>query len=235
MDRRKLIVGGGAAALGAMLVSVSGRGTPAAASAAPVSTAAHAQSVLDLVDVDLGLVNPAGLRSQFQESYATCQATFAKPDVEISVLDDLDAWIRERTFDLCGTDSYEVAVTEAPAARTLVAFSFLAYSQNQDVAIPQIESGMPVPAMLKNLEPDFLPVLVGQINDKSNASPAFAGALQASLDEVDQMIAQNQQDPGDGAPLQGSPNGPGDTIHYVVGVIGFISFLYWIKSLGQRK
>jgi hypothetical protein len=234
MDRRKLIVGGGAAALATTLASIAGTGTPAAASTVEVSTADHARSVLDQVNVDLGLVNPAGLRSQFQQSYTTCQATFAQPDPDSPPTNDLDAWIRQRTLNLCGTDSYVVAVTETPEARALVAFSFLAYSQNQDISVPQIESGMPVPAMLQNLEPDFLPVLVGQINDKSSTSPEFAGALQASLAEVDRMIEENQ-DPGDGGPVQGTPNGAGDTIHYVVGVIGFISFLYWIKSLGRRK
>jgi hypothetical protein len=235
MDRRKLIVGGGAAAVATVLAAVAGDGTPAAASTVEVSTADHARSVLEQVDVDVGLVNPAGLRSHFQQTYSTCQATFAQPDPDSPPTNDLDAWIRQRTFDLCGTDSYVVAVTEAPQARTLVAFSFLAYSQNQDISVPQIESNMPVPAMLRNLEPDFLPVLVGQINDKTNTSPEFAGALLASLAEVDQMIAENQQDSGDGGPVQGTPNGAGDTIHYVVGVIGFISFLYWISSLGQRK
>jgi hypothetical protein len=232
MDRRKLIVGGGAAALATTLASVAGRGTPA--SATEVSTADHARSVLDQVDVSRGLVDPEGLRSQFQQSYATCQASFAQPDPDSPPANDLDAWIRQRTFSLCGTDSYVAAVTEAPEARTLVAFSFLAYSQNQNISMPQIEPGMPVPAMLQNLEPDFLPVLVGQINDKSNASPEFASALQASLAEVDSIIEESQQDPGDGGPIQGTPNGPGDTIHFVVGVIGFVAFLYWIRNLGRK-
>ena len=231
MDRRKLLVGGGAAALATALASVAGKGT--AAGASTISTEDHARAVLDQVDADLGLVNPAGLRSRLQQSCATCQATFAQPDSDSPPTNDLDGWIRQRKYDLCGTDSYVAAVTEAPQARTLVAFSLLAYSQNQDVSVPQIEQSMPVPAMLQNLEPDFLPVLVSQINERGNASPAFAGALQDSLAQVDQMIEENQQ-PGDGGPEQGTPNSPGDTVNFIVGVIGFVSFLYWIRSLGRK-
>jgi hypothetical protein len=201
MDRRKLIVGGGAAAVAATLAAVAGRGIPAGASTtdtAPTSTADHARRVLDLVDVELGLVNPNGLRGQCAQSLAASQASFAQREDDPVVTNNLDAWLRQRMVDLCGTDSYDVAV---PQTRTLLAFSFLAYSQNQDIPPPQVDPDMPVPTVLQALEPDFLPILLDQINAKSGTSPAFANALQASSAELDQIVAANGQDsPGDGGP-----------------------------------
>jgi hypothetical protein len=232
MDRRRLLVSGGAAAVAATIVAVVGRGTPALGDGAPVSTADHARLVLDQVNLDLGLVNPTGLQGQFEQSFAASQTFFAQRDPDQPITNDLDGWLRQRMLDLCGTDSYAVAVTEVPETRTLLAFSFLACSQNQDGSLPtQIDPGMPVPSVAQNLEPDFFPVLLGQINDKSNASPDFADALQASSAALDQIIADNlPSDPGDGGPLQGTPNGAEDTGRYIYGVVGFILFLYWISG-----
>jgi hypothetical protein len=235
MDRRKLLVGGGAAALAAGLVAVTGRAATASTTAAP-STADHARLVLDQVNVDLGLVPTPGFQGQFAQNYTALQGSFATGDQDPVVTNDLDVWVRQRMLDLCGTDSYAAAVTEVPQTRTLLAFSFLAYSQDQGTALPQADPTMPVPTMLQTLEPDFLPVLLGQINDKSASSPAFADALQASSAELDRIVAANVQNPPGGDITIGAPNdggGAGDLARYIYGVTCFILILYWIS--GRRK
>lgn len=202
MDRRKLIVGGGAAAVAATLAAVAGRGNPAGAATgtAPTSTAQHARRVLELVDVDLGLVDPTGLHSRYAQILGASLAAFAPRDDDTVVTSDLDVWLRQRMADLCGTDSYEDAIS-IPPTRTLLAFSFLAYSQHQDIPAPQVEPGLPVPSVLQALEPDFFPVLLGQIGDKRTTSPAFADALQATSALFDQIVAENAPtSPGDGGP-----------------------------------
>jgi len=47
---------------------------------------------------------------------------------------------------------------------------------------------MPVPAVLEALEPDFLPVLLGQIEVESISSPGFANALQDGSAQLDQLV-----------------------------------------------
>lgn len=166
-----------------------------------MSTAEHARRVLELVDADLGLVDPTGLRGRCAQSYGASLASFAQRDTDEVVTSDLDVWLRQRMVDLCGTDSYEAAVLEVPQTRTLLAFSLLACSQNQDIPLPQVDPGMPVPPVLQALEPDFFPVFLGQVNDKFNTTPAFAEALQASTAALDQLVAENvQASPGDGGP-----------------------------------
>jgi hypothetical protein len=233
MDRRKLLVGGGAAALATALVTVTGRGTPAAAS--PTSTADHARLVLNQVDVDLGLVPTPGFPTLYGQNYAAYQASFAQGDQDPVVTNDLDGWVRGRMLDLCGTDSYAAAVTEVPQTRTLLAFSFLAYSQDQGTALPAADPTMPVPTVLQTLEPDFLPVLVGQIDDKRGASPAFADALRAGSAELDRIVAATLQNPPGGDIEVGQINGggAGDIANYIYGVTCFVLILYWIS--GRRK
>lgn len=192
MDRRKLIVGGSAAAVAATLAVMAGKGIPLAAAstidAEPTSTADHARRVLNLVDVDLGLVNPAGLQNQLEQGCAAYLASPAPRDTEPTVATDMEAWTAQRMVDLCGSDSFE-AVTEIPQTRTLLAFGLLACSQHQEGEPPQTYRGMPVPAVLEALEADFFPVLLDQIGVKSNGSPSFANALQASSAELDRVVA----------------------------------------------
>jgi hypothetical protein len=190
MDRRRLIVGGSAAVAAAGLAALVGKGAPAAAStvdAEATSTLDHARRILDLVDVDLGLVDPAGLQSQFEQGCAAYAASPAPRDEDPTVA-TMEAWIEQRMVDLCGTDSIEAA-TEIPQTRTLLAFGLLACSQHQVGESPQIFQGMPVPGVLEALEPDFLPALLDQIGVKSNGSPSFANALQASSVELDRFVA----------------------------------------------
>jgi hypothetical protein len=190
MDRRRLIVGGSAAVAAAGLAALVGKGAPAAAStvdAEATSTLDHARRILDLVDVDLGLVDPAGLQSQFEQGCAAYAASPAPRDEDPTVA-TMEAWIEQRMVDLCGTDAVENA-TGIPPTRTLLAFGLLACSQHQDGEPPQIFQGMPVPGVLEALEPDFLPVLLDQIDVKSNGSPSFATAIQASLVELDRFVA----------------------------------------------
>jgi hypothetical protein len=192
MDRRKLIVGGSAAAVAAALAAMAGKGIPLAAASTidvgPRSTADHARRVLGLVDVDRGLVNPAGLQSQFEQGCAAYLASPAPRDTEPTGANDMEAWTAQRMVDLCGTDAFEAA-TEIPQTRTLLAFGLLACSQRQEGEPPAIARGMPVPAVLEALEADFFPVLLDQIDAKSNGSPSFANALQASAGELDRLVA----------------------------------------------
>jgi len=238
MDRRKLIVGGGAAAVVATVAAVAGQGLARAAASTiadvPTTTADHARLVLDQVDADLGLVNPAGLHDQLTQSYLACQASFAQRDQDPVVTYDLDAWMRQRMVDLCGTDSYIAAVTEIPQTRTLLGFSFLAYSQRQDATLPPVDPTMAVPTVLQNLEPDFLPVLLGQIDDKRQSTLAFAAALESSTAMLDQIVAENVQAPsGDGGPVQSVADDHSD-FYIGTSIIAFICVIGWTVKNDRR-
>ncbi|GIH09745.1 hypothetical protein Rhe02_78120 [Rhizocola hellebori] len=223
MDRRKFVVGGSAAAVAVTLGAVAGGGV---AGAEPTSAAEHARRVLDQVDVDAGLVNPDGLRRQFEQSYEAFLAS-APRDPEAN---DLDAWIRSRMMGLCGTDSYVAALTEIPSTRSLLAFSFLVYSQNQDTPLPSLAQSMRTPTLLRILEPDFLPALVGQIDERSLASREFASALETSANELDRIFAEKLRgSAGRWGRAKSAPSN-GDTAGYIAGVLIFIAFLYWIKG-----
>jgi hypothetical protein len=192
MDRRSLVVAGGVAAIAAV---AGGTILPTAASALgaePTSTADHARRVLELVNVDLGLVNPIGVRGKLVESLATYRAS-APRDPNAN---DLHAWVRQRIADLTGTDSFKAAVTELPQTRTLLAFGFLSFTQHQDRRIPRITRSMPVPTVLAKLELDFFPELLSQINAKIGKSAPFANDLAASSSELDQFIATTSIEPG---------------------------------------
>jgi hypothetical protein len=206
MDRRSLVLGGGAAAIAAAVAG--GRILSAEAStttAGPTSTADHARRVLELVNVDIGLVNPSGAKRLLEESLAVFQAS-APRDPNAN---DLDAWARSRIADLTGTDSFEAAVKEIPQTRTLLAFGFLSYTQHQDRRQPKIIRSMPVPAALANLEPDFFPELLGQINAKVKGSTTFANELRTSSAELDQFVATVSMAP------PGHPT-TGDIVNWVV-------------------
>jgi hypothetical protein len=186
MDRRKLIVGGGVAAVATTLGAMAG--SPAQAEAVRVrfgaaSTAGHARTVLAWAKAELGLVDPAGLHRQFDRFHA---AISALPTREPGP-DDVEGWIRRRMKDLCGTDVYTEAA-KTPQARTLMAFSLLVYSQNQGGASPSIDPRGPVPPTAESLEPDFLPVLLELINEKKRASREFAAAIDAAANELDLIV-----------------------------------------------
>jgi hypothetical protein len=185
MDRRKVIVGGGAAALATTLAAAGLRSAQASTiGAGPTPTADHARRVLGLVNVDLGVVNPTGLENQLAQSLAAYRAS-APRDPNAN---DLEAWTRQRMVNLCGTDSFQDAVTKIPQTRTLLAFSLVAYSQHQDIQPPKIARSMPVPATLARLEPDFLPELLSQINVKSKGSATFTTGLQTGTAELDRLV-----------------------------------------------
>ena len=231
MDRRKFVVGGGAAAIATTLTAVTGAGIPAAASTAgttPGSTADHVRRVLDEVDVELGLVDPAGLQRQFERSYAE----FLASDPRDPNANDLDAWMRRRMLELCGTDSYALAVTEIPQSRLILAFSFLAYSQSQHTPMPALSRGMRVPVVLRVLEPDFLPVLLEQLNERCRTSRAFASALLATSAELDRIFAEKLRASLSfrGRAPMAADNSAADTAGYIAGVFVFLGFLYWIKN-----
>ena len=233
MDRRKFVVGGGVAAVATTLTAVTGAGLPAAAAsilgAGPMTVTEHARRVLDSVNVDLGLVNPAGMQRQFEQAYAEFVASAPRdPDAN-----DLDAWIRRRMIELCGTDSYLAAVTEIPQTRALLAFSFLANSQHQDIVLPPVTRCMRVPAVLRMLEPDFLPELLDQINERSRTSLRFALALQAASAELDRIIAEKLRESSNGAGLAASSsNGPSDAA-VVFSLIVVVGYYLW-SELSKR-
>lgn len=192
MDRRSLIVGGGAAALAAAAGATI---LPAAASAGTPATVAHARRVLELVNADLGLVDPAGLRRQLGESLAAYAASAPRdPDAN-----DLNAWVRGRIARLTGSDSITAAVRENPQTRELLAFGFLSYAQRQDHPQPKIARSMPVPAVLVNLEPDFLAELLRQVEGRAKASAPFANGLRASSDQLTQFLIPVGDGGGGGA------------------------------------
>jgi hypothetical protein len=160
--------------------------------AEPTSTADHARRVLELVNVDLGLVNLGDARRKLAESLAAYRASAARDPSA----DDLHAWARQRLAALTGTDSFKAAVTELPQTRTLLAFGFLSLTQHQDRRLPRITRSMPVPTVLAKLEPDFLPELLSQVSAELKKSAAFATDLTASSSELDQFIATTSIEPG---------------------------------------
>jgi hypothetical protein len=236
MDRRRLIVGGSAAAVATTLGAVAGPSLAARAASiwgtGPTSTLEHAQRVLDQVNIDLGLVNPDGLRRQYERSYADALASSPRDPKEYH----LEAWVDNRLWELCRTDSYAAALTEIPQSRSLLAFSFLVYSQNQDMTLPRLDLGMRVPAVLDTLETDFFPVLSDLITQKSNESREFAYVLQTTAAELDRMVAEKLKESlGEKGSVQAMPGNPSgkDALEFTVGVLVFLSFLYWIKRGGK--
>lgn len=182
MDRRTLIVGGSAAALAAV---AAGTIPPAGASAATdPATTQHARRVLNLVNSDLGVVDIDGATGLLKASL-TDYAGSAPRDPGA---DDLLAWVQGRVKNLTGSDSIEAAVRENPETRALLAFGFLSYTQRQNQPQPRIARSMPVPAVLANLEPDFLPELLRQVQLKAKTTPSFATALQSGSDHMTQLI-----------------------------------------------
>jgi hypothetical protein len=195
MDRRSLIVGGGAAAVAAGLAGVGNvRTQPAAAAgigAEPTSTADHARRFVESFDVNLGLVNPDAAQGNLKESITVYQASAPRdPNAE-----DLHAWSKRRLADLSGTDTFET-VLHVPQSQTLLAFGFLLYTQHQEVPLPTVTQRMSVPFTLARLEPDFFPEALNQIEIKSSGSQAFANQLQAGAGELDQLVAEASKGPG---------------------------------------
>jgi hypothetical protein len=222
MDRRKLIVGGGAAAVVTTFAAVAGERTPAAA----VTTVEdHAQRVVDLVDAELGLVDPAGLRHQIERGYATYVASAPRdPDAN-----DLDAWVRQRMVELCGTDSY-AAVMEIPETRLLLAFNFLAYSQNQSIVLTPVERSVRVPVLLRTLEPDFLPVLLRLVQDRVRTSREFAAAIQASSAELDRFVQEKLRSlPNGGSRARAQSDGK-DALNMTLGFLVILGTYYYIRN-----
>lgn len=233
MDRRTLIVGSGAAAVATTLSAVAATTTPAQAVPARArfrlaSTADHARQVLEQVNVELGLVDPDGLRRRYEQCYALL---LASPPHEPRP-DDLETWISRRMVDLCGTDSY-ADVLKIPQTRSLLSFAFLAYSQNQDKPLPDIDPGIPVPPVFEKLEPDFLPVLFELINDKRATSRQFASALDAASDELDRIVADKLRDSpdgkGTGGQAQAAP-GPAEALDFILFVVVLMCVYYWAKD-----
>jgi hypothetical protein len=239
MDRRKLILGSGAAAVATTLGAVTGATAPAQAAPARTrfritSTADHARLVLEEVKVDLGLVNPDGVARRYDECYvALTKYPFPAREPDPA---GLEAWIRRRMMDLAGTDSYAEAGTKIPETRTLLAFSLLAYSQNQDKGLPEVDPGMPVPPVFEKLEPDFLPVLLRLVKEKRESSREFAAALDATSALLDRIVAEKLRDlPGDkdgksggGIVAQANPT-PGDGLNLALGVLVIMAVVYWVK------
>jgi hypothetical protein len=218
VDRRKLIAGGGAA----IALLLTGKAASAVSPAALRRiTAAHARHVLDLVDPERGLVRPAGFQELLEHNYPIYRDSEPRdPKAD----DDLDAWMRGRVRDLCGTDDYADAVKDEKV-RMLFGFTMLAYSQQQDPELPEIRRSMPVDDLLLRLEPGFLPELVGQLDDTAGQSPAFAAALEAGTAEFDRILDEGR------FPERFSAQAMNDRemLQMVVGIAGFISFMYWVK------
>lgn len=194
MDRRSLVVGGGAAAIATALGAVAnGRNSPASAStigAGPTSTADHAQGFLENLDVELGLVDADAAQRMMTDSFGVYLAS----DPRDPKANDLHAWAQQRIADLTGTDDIEAAVTKIPQTRKLLATSFLIYTQQKDLQLPKITRSMSVPARLVKLEPDFFPELLRQIDAKSESSRGFADLLQAGSAELDRFLATVSDD-----------------------------------------
>jgi hypothetical protein len=228
MDRRKLIVGGGAAAVATTLSAVTG--LPAQAAFTPASTADHVRRVLAEVNIDRGLVNPDGLRRMLERGYAE---VVAAPPWDPSA-NNLAAWVRQRLVEVCRTETFAPAVTEIAESRALLAFSYLAYSQNQEIALPRLDPGIRVPAVLQRLEPDFFPVLVDQVTAKAGQSREFAYALQATSDELDRFLAEkvresSSDEAGQGRGAQSKPGSGAEGLEFTAGILVILATVYWIK------
>lgn len=217
VDRRQLIAGAGAA----IVLSLTGKAASAISPAALRRiTTAHARHVLDLVDPERGLVKPAGFQELLEHNYPI----YRDSEPRDPKADDLDAWMRGRVLDLCGTDDYADAVKDEKV-RKLFGFTVLAYSQQQDPDLPEIRRSMPVDDLLLRLEPGFLPELVGQLDETAGQSPAFAAALEAGTAEFDRILNECR------FPEQFSAQAMNDRemLQMAVGIAGGISFMYWIK------
>lgn len=208
VDRRKLIIGGGAVAATAALAVVTGRAA-SAAEPRPLSTAAHARLVLESVDAERGLVTPVG----FQEAFESACPPYPPEPVNPKA-DTLDAWARRRLVDLCGTDSFVDAWASSPQPRTLVGFFVVAFSQRQrpDRPLSPVTGDTPLTDTLRDLEPDFLPVLHAQIAAKVERSPAFAEAVGAGGREFDRVVADHVRAvTGSGGTAQATNTSPSNT------------------------
>ncbi len=195
VDRRSLVMGGGAAALAA----VAGKISPAAAApiAKPATTSEHVQRVVASLDVRRGLVDLDVVAARLARSVADYEA--AEPRDPRAA--DLYAWIQHRVTGLTGvTDPFESVVDELEQTRTLMAFGFAVHTQHQDLPQPVISPSMPVPRVMARLETDFFPALLGQIAAESRSQPAFSEVLRASAAELDRvMTALAQESAASGA------------------------------------
>jgi hypothetical protein len=224
VDRRKFIVGGGAAALAATLAATATGGPATAAPRRVFTTEDHARRVLELVDVEKGLVSPSGFPALFDWGW---DKYLASPPRDPKA-DDLEAWVRVRIMDLCRTDSFADALTKIPQTRSLLAFSVVMYSQDQTIDLPEITRSMPVPEMMSRLEPDFFPVFVDLINERSGSSREFATALDSAITEVDRLVEEKLREAGaweDGMGAQASPRG-GEILEGML-AFGFFCMLYY--------
>jgi hypothetical protein len=180
MERRKLIIGGGAAAVATTLGALAG------ASPARASEIAHARQTLSGVDVDLGLVNLEGARSRLKESFAAYDVSAPRDPMAT----DLHAWVDRRIADLTGIKDSFASANELAMTRTLLAFGFVAYTHYQHITLPTIARSMPVPTVLSKLEPDFFSELHRQIDTSIRNSRTFASQLQTSSTELDRLLTE---------------------------------------------
>ena len=188
MDRRSLVVG--AAALAAVAGTRISAAQASTIDTATTSTVAHARQVLELLNLDLGLVNPEGAKLRVLDSFAAYDVSAPRDPAA----NDLEAWARQRFADLTGTGSLETALDNL-LSRDLLAFGFVLHTQHQDAPLPAFTRSELVPAGLTRLEPDFFPELSRQIGIRIRSTPAFADLLQAGAAELDQVAAKkkNQQ------------------------------------------
>jgi hypothetical protein len=216
MNRRSLVVGAAAlAAIAGTRIST--------AHAASSGTIAHARSVLGLVNPDLGLVDPDTALTRLEAAFTAYEASPARdPDAN-----DLHAWTEQRAADLIGPDTAQ-DLLDNPQTRALLGFAFLLYSQHHGRhPTAAITRGMPTPAGLATLEPDFFPELHRQIEIRARNSPAFADAIRAGAAELDGAL-----DPTAEAAAQGSgrsatrqayqPSTLSLVIAFIAGVYGVI-------------
>jgi hypothetical protein len=225
VNRRSLVVGGGAAAL---VAATAGLSPAAAARVSRMSTAEHARRVLGSLNVDRGLVDLAGAQGRLKEGVASyLESAPRDPNAN-----DVYAWTQQRVRDLTGRpDVFGGPLFEHPQTRALLAFAFALYTQHQDVRLPVIVRSMPVPVVLAKLEPDFFPELLRQLEAEGRGRPGLDRLLQAGSAELDRIVGEIAGDLTGGGGDGDEPSAARPTsdllvaagLSLVVGVIVFIN------------
>jgi hypothetical protein len=220
VDRRSLVVGGGAAALATLVAGIS----PAAASAVgrSVGTAERVRRVLDTLEVDRGLADIDGVKRQLAESLLVYEKSVPRDPKA----DDLHAWVQQRVTDLTGrTEEYVEVAFETPQTLALLGFAFAVHTQRKDLEPVQVTQSMPVPALMSKLEADFFSEMVSQMDAKSRNEPRFGELVEKGSTEMLRVITEVAQASPDSAVAAIAAAAKKYTKWQMVGIVMLTTFL----------
>lgn len=108
---------------------------------------------------------------------------------EIAPPGSLAFWCTSRLQGAFGVSSF-VEARKIPAFNTLLGFGYLRFSEDKTLAQPSVNLLGPPPAALTNLEPDFFPTLVTELQSEISQSPTFAQKMNSAQQEVSGVIAR---------------------------------------------